>query len=72
MFKKSNIKMMGITEREKRKKGTESLLKEIIDENFPYLGKDLNTFKCKTITKHLITSTQKDLLQIHYIETVKS
>ena len=35
-----NIRIIGIPEGEERKRGTESLFKEIIAENFPNLGKE--------------------------------
>lgn len=41
LFKKMRI--MGIPEREERKKGEETLIKEIIAENFTNQGKELDT-----------------------------
>ena len=37
----SNICIIGVPE-EEREKGAEKLLKEVIAENFPYLGKEIN------------------------------
>ena len=39
-IRKCNIRIMGIPEGEERERGTESLFKEIIAENFPNLGKE--------------------------------
>lgn len=39
-IRKSNIRIMGILKGEERKKGAESLFREIIDENFPNLGRN--------------------------------
>ena len=41
-IRKSNIRIIGIPAREDREKGAESLLKEIIAENFPKLDKKLD------------------------------
>lgn len=38
----SNVRVIGISEEEEKKKGTESLLKEIVDENFPSPWKELD------------------------------
>ena len=40
-IRKCNIRIVGIPEGKEKKKGAESLFKEIIDENFPNLGKEL-------------------------------
>ena len=40
--KKSNVKIINITEKEEREKGTESLFKQVADENFPNLWKELD------------------------------
>ena len=40
--RKGNIRIMGITEGEQREKRTDSLFQEIISENFPKLGKELD------------------------------
>ena len=40
-IKKSNIGITGIQEGEEKENGEESLFKEIISENFPHLGKEL-------------------------------
>lgn len=47
--------------RRKREKKTHSLFKEIIDENFPNLGKKLD-IEVEEVKEHLIISTQKHLL----------
>ena len=39
-IRKCNIRIIGIPEGEERERGTESLFKEIIAENFPNLGKE--------------------------------
>lgn len=38
-IRKSNIRIMGILKGEERKKGADNLFREIIDENFPNLGR---------------------------------
>ena len=40
--KRSNIRIIGVTEEDK-KKGYEKLLKEIIAKNFPKMGKEIAT-----------------------------
>jgi len=40
--RKGNIRIMGIPEGEQREKRTDSLFQEIISENFPKLGKELD------------------------------
>ena len=40
-IRKSNIRIIGIPEGEEREKGAENLFKELIAENFPNLGKEL-------------------------------
>lgn len=59
-FKKMRI--MGIPKREERKRGMQSLFKEIVTENFTNLGKRLDT-QIHKLREHLITTTQKNLLQ---------
>ena len=39
-LKRNNIRIIGVPEEEKRGKGTEGVLEEIIAENFPDLGKE--------------------------------
>ena len=41
MMRKTNIRIIGLPEEEKEK-GTESIFREIIAENFPNLGKELD------------------------------
>lgn len=41
-IRKNNIRIMGIPEGEEREKGTESLLEQIVDENFSNLWKELD------------------------------
>ena len=41
--KRPNIRIIGVPEEEDKKKGHEKLLKEIIAENFPKMGKEINT-----------------------------
>ena len=53
---------MGIPEGEERQKGAESLIKEIIAENFPNPGKEL-VIQYMKLRELLITSIQKNLLQ---------
>ena len=38
-FKHTNIRIIGVPEEEEKKKGTEKIFEEIIDENFPNMGK---------------------------------
>ena len=38
--KHTNNCIIGVLEGEEREKGTEKIFKEIIDENFPYMGKE--------------------------------
>ena len=38
-----NIRITGVPEEEDKKKGHEKLLKEIIAENFPKMGKEIDT-----------------------------
>ena len=41
--KRPNIRIIGVPEVEDKKKGHEKLLEEIIDENFPKMGKEIAT-----------------------------
>lgn len=68
----SNIRVTGISEEEENK-GTESLLKEIIDENFQILRKELD-FRIEDTNKtpNYIVLMQKDLSKTHIIQTVKN
>ena len=38
--KRTNIRIIGVPEREEREKGTEKIFQEIIAENFPNMGKE--------------------------------
>uniref|UniRef100_A0A9L0TML8 L1 transposable element RRM domain-containing protein n=1 Tax=Equus caballus TaxID=9796 RepID=A0A9L0TML8_HORSE len=40
-IRKCNVRIIGIPEREEKEKGTESLFKEIMAENFPNLGREM-------------------------------
>ena len=40
-IKCTNIRIIGVSEEEEKKKGIEKLLEEIIDENFPNMGKEI-------------------------------
>ena len=42
-IKHTNIRMIGVPEGEEREKGSEKILKEIIVENFPNMGKETAT-----------------------------
>ena len=39
--KRTNIRIIGVLEEEEKKKGTEKILEDIIDENFPNMGKEV-------------------------------
>ena len=40
-IKRNNIRIIGVPEEEKKKKGTEKIFEEIIVENFPNIGKEI-------------------------------
>ena len=40
-IKCTNIRNIGVPEKEEKKKGAEKLFEEIIVENFPYMGKEI-------------------------------
>ena len=40
-IKHTNIRIVGVSEEEKKKKGTEKIFEEIIVENFPNIGKEI-------------------------------
>ena len=40
-IKCTNIQIIGVTEEEEKKKGTEKIFEEIIVENFPNMGKEI-------------------------------
>ena len=40
-IKHTNIRIIGVSEEEEKKKGTEKIFEEIIVENFPNMGKDI-------------------------------
>ena len=41
-LKRNNIRIIGVPENEEREKGVEHLCEQIIVENFPNLGKDID------------------------------
>ena len=47
-IKHNNIWIVGVTEEEVKKKGTEKIFEEIIVENFPNMGKEIATQVHKT------------------------
>lgn len=59
-IRKNNI--IGISEREGNEKGTKSLVKEITDENFPSLGKEMD-FKIEEANRipNYINTTKKQI-----------
>ena len=40
-IKHTNIRIIGVSEKEEKKKGSEKIFKEIIVENFPNIGKEI-------------------------------
>ena len=40
-IKHTNIRIIGVPEEEEKKKGTEKIFEEIVDENFPIMGKEI-------------------------------
>ena len=40
-IKRNNIRIIGVPEEEKKKKGTEKIFAEIVVENFPNMGKEI-------------------------------
>ena len=40
-IKRTNIRIIGVPEEEKKKKGTEKIFAEIVVENFPNMGKEI-------------------------------
>ena len=48
-IKHTNIQIIGATEEEEKKKGTEKIFEEIIVENFPNMGKEIvnKSRKCR-------------------------
>ena len=40
-IKHTNIRIIGVSEKEEKKKGSEKIFKEIIVENFPNMGKEI-------------------------------
>ena len=40
-IKHTNIQIIGVAEEEEKKKGTEKIFEEIIDENSPNMGKEI-------------------------------
>ena len=64
---------MDIPEGEKREKGADGLFKEIISENFPNLGKELDIQVHEAKRRPIIRSLMKnDFLKKCYIKTVQS
>lgn len=51
-IRKSKLRIIGIPAGEEKKKGTESLFKEIIDENFPSLWKEQD-FKIEQTSNYI-------------------
>ena len=50
-MKRSNIRIIGVPEEEKKKKGTEKIFEEIIVENYPNMGKEIvnQVLEAKTV-----------------------
>ena len=40
-IKRTNIRLIGVSEEEEKKKGSEKIFEEIIAENFPNMGKEI-------------------------------
>ena len=62
---------MGIPEGEEKEKGAERFCKEIIAENFPSLGKELNV-QVREAKRTQLSQHKKIFCKTHYIKTVKS
>ena len=69
-IKRRNIKIVRVPEGEKREKRVESLFKEIISENFPNLGKDLD-IQIHEANK-LFSQCKKTFSKTHYNKTVRN
>lgn len=65
IIKRSNLQNIRITKGEEKEKGADSLFKEIIAENFPNLGRDINMLANQVQPKEIFTET-------HYNKTQKS
>ena len=47
-IQRTNIRIIGVPEEEKKKKWTEKIFEEIIVENFPHMGKEIiKSRKCR-------------------------
>ena len=46
-IKHTNIHIIGVPEGEEREKGPEKIFEEIIVKNFPNMGKEFTTRKCR-------------------------
>lgn len=71
MMRKTNIRIIDLPEGEERKKGAESVFREIIAENFPNLGKELN-IQLQEASRTPYYLNTKTSSKIHYNETVKN
>ena len=78
----TNIRIIGVSEEEEKKKGTKKIFEEIIVENFPNMGKEIvnqvqeaqSTIQDKSKEKHTkthINQTIKNLIQRKNIESRK-
>ena len=71
MTTKANIRIIATPEKEKREKGTESVFKEIIAENFPNHGKELD-IQVHKADRTLLSQCKKIFSKTPYNEIVKN
>ena len=76
-IKRTNIRIIGVTEEEEKKKGTEKIFEEIIVENFPNMGKEIvnqvleaqSSIQDKSKEKHAKTHINQTI-KIKYKENI--
>lgn len=70
MTRNTYITITGLPDREEREKGTEGTFREIIAENFPTLGKELDKHVQEPTRTPI--SMKKTFSKTHYNEMVKN
>ena len=61
-IKCTNIHIIGVPEREEREKGLEKIFEEIIDENFPNMGKEIVDQVTEAQWKYLKRNTPRQIV----------
>ena len=69
--KHTNIRLIGIPEEEKEKKGNEKIFEEIIVENFPNMGKEIVN-RCQEAQSPIQDKSKEKHANKHINQTIKN